>query len=66
MLDGVMSNQFDQLPGQDLSRQVLTVRDGRAYSLTFIPDDTAAGNAYTEMQALYDTVIDSFSFLWQK
>lgn len=66
MLDGIPANQFEQLPGQDLSRQVLMVRDGRVYTLTFIPDDTAAGNAYTEMQALYDTVMDSFSFLWQK
>lgn len=66
MLDGIPANQFEHVPGQDLSRQVLTVRDGRAYTLTFIPDDTAAGSAYTEMQTLYDTVMDSFSFLWQK
>jgi hypothetical protein len=63
MLDGVPANQFDQVPGQDLSRVLVLVHDGRLYTLTFIPDDEAAGEAYTEMQALYDTVVDSFSFL---
>ncbi|MBE2201078.1 MAG: hypothetical protein IAE79_20865 [Anaerolinea sp.] len=64
MLDGVPANQFDQVPGQDLSRQVVMVHDGRLVTLTFIPDDPDAA-AYAEMQILYDTVLDSFSFLWQ-
>ncbi len=63
--DGVWSNQFDQVPGQDLSRQVLMVKDGRLYTLSFIPDDPTAGDVYAEMQTLYDTVMDSFSFLRQ-
>lgn len=65
MLDGVPANQFDQVPGQDLSRQVVLVHNGRLYTLTFIPDDPALGAAYAEMQTLYETVMDSFSFLWQ-
>lgn len=65
MLDGLPANQFDQVPGQDLSRQVVMVHNGRLYTLTFIPDEPAAGDAYTEMEILYDTVLDSFSFLWQ-
>lgn len=65
MLDGIPSNQFDQVPGQDLSRQVVMVHNGRVYTLTFIPDDPDAGDAYANMQALYDMVMDSFSFLWQ-
>lgn len=65
MLDGVPSNQFDQVPGQDLSRQVVLVKDGRLITLTFIPDEPAAGDAYAEMQTLYETVMDSFSLLWQ-
>ncbi|HRQ40592.1 MAG TPA: hypothetical protein PLD25_21975 [Chloroflexota bacterium] len=64
MLDGVPTNQFDQVPGQDLSRQVVMVHDGRLVTLTFIPDDPDAA-AYADMQILYDTVLDSFSFLWQ-
>jgi len=64
MLDGVPANQFDQVPGQDLSRQVVLVHDGRVFTLTFIPDDPSA-DAYAEMQTLYDLVLDSFSFLRQ-
>lgn len=37
MLDGVPANQFDQVPGQDLSRQVVLVHNGRLYTLTFTP-----------------------------
>jgi hypothetical protein len=62
MLDGIAANQFDQVPGQDLSRQVMMVNGGRLYTLTFTPDDPQA-NAYADMQILYDTVMDSFSFL---
>jgi hypothetical protein len=65
MLDGVPANQFDQVPGQDLSRQVVLVHNGRLYTLTFTPDDPGAGDAYAEMQTLYDLVMDSFSFLRQ-
>ncbi len=65
MLDGVFANQFDQVPGQDLSRQVLLVHDGRLYTLTFVPDEAAVGDAYAEMQILYDMVMESFSFLRQ-
>lgn len=66
MLDGVAANQFDQVPGQDLSRQVLLVHNGRLYTLTFKPDDPAASEAYNEMQTLYEMLMDSFSFLWQQ
>jgi hypothetical protein len=62
MLDGIAANQFDQVPGQDLSRQVMMVNGGRLYTLTFTLDDPQA-NAYADMQILYDTVMDSFSFL---
>lgn len=65
MLDGVPANQFDQVPGQDFSRQVLLVHNGRVYTLTFIPDDPTLGDAFAEMQTLYDIVMDSFSFLRQ-
>lgn len=65
MLDGIAANQFDQVPGQDFSRQVVLVYNGRLYTLTFIPDDETAGDAYAEMQSLYDLVMDSFSFTGQ-
>jgi len=64
MLNGVPANQLDQVLGQDLSRQVVLVRNGRFYTLTFTPDDPSA-DAYADMQTLYETATDSFSFLWQ-
>jgi len=63
MLDGVPANQFDQLPGQDLNRQVVLVHNGRFYTLTFVPDDPEMGNVYPEMETLYEIVMYSFSFL---
>lgn len=63
MLDGVPANQFDKVPGQDLSRVLVMVHNDRLFTLNFIPDDPDAGDAYDEMQALYDVVIESFSFL---
>jgi len=63
MLDGVPANQFDQVPGQDFSRQLLLVRNDLLYTLTFIPDDPEMSDAYAEMQTLYEIVLDSFSFL---
>ncbi|MCA9948520.1 MAG: hypothetical protein KDE48_02655 [Anaerolineales bacterium] len=65
MLDGEPANQFDQVPGQDLSKEVLMLHNGRLYMFTFTPDDPAAGVAYEEMQTLYAMVMDSFSLFWQ-
>ncbi len=64
MLDGVVANQFDQVPGQELSRHIVAVHNDDLYTLIFIPDDTTT-NAYNEMEILYDMVLDSFSFLRQ-
>jgi hypothetical protein len=63
MLDGAPANQFDQLPGQDLNRQVVLVHNDRFYTLTFVPDDPSMGDVYAEMETLYEMVMDSFSFL---
>lgn len=63
MLDGVQANQFDQVPGQDLSRQLVMVHNGQAFILTFTPDDPEAGDVFAEMESLYEMVVESFSFL---
>jgi len=65
LLDGEPANEFRQVPGQELSRQVVTLHNGRVYTLTFLPDGPVADKAYAEMQNLYEMVMDSFSFLWQ-
>lgn len=66
MVDGVPANQFEQLPGQDLNRQVVLVHNNHLYTLTFVPDDPEMGDVYTAMQTLYEIVMDSFSFLRQE
>lgn len=65
LLDGEPANEFRQVPGQELSRQVVTLHNGRIYTLTFLPDGPEADKAYAEMGRLYEMVMDSFSFLWQ-
>ena len=57
--------RLDGVPGQDLSRQVIAVHDGRAYTLVFVPADESQGEIYREMEALYDLVVRSFRFLPQ-
>lgn len=64
-LDGEVAYAYEQVPGQELARQVLTLHDGRLYTLTFVPDDPAAGETYVALEELYDMVMDSFSFLWE-
>jgi hypothetical protein len=55
--------RLDGMPRQDLSRQLIGVVGGRAYRLIFTPDDPAQGDAYGQMEALYDLVVKSFLFL---
>jgi hypothetical protein len=55
--------RLDGVPGQDLSRQVIVVHDGRAYKLVFVPADEAQGEVYREMEALYELALRSFRFL---
>ncbi len=55
--------RLDGVPGQDLSRQVIAVHDGRAYKLVFVPADESQGEVFREMEALYDLVVRSFRFL---
>ncbi len=62
-LGGEPAIVLDKLPGQDLNRQVLVVRDDRLYRLVFSPADPGQGDAYTEMEALYRMVRESFRFL---
>jgi hypothetical protein len=55
--------RLDGVPGQDLSRQVIAVHDGRGYRLTFVPDDASQGEVYRAMEALYALVMGSFRFV---
>lgn len=51
------------MPGQELNRRLIAVKDGRAYRLTFMPDDRGLVDADGQMEALYDLVVKSFRFL---
>jgi hypothetical protein len=42
---------------------VFIVYEGLLYHLTFVPDDPQGGEAYQQMETLYDAVINSLRFL---
>jgi hypothetical protein len=54
--------RLDGVPGQDMQRVVLIVRDGRLYQLTFSPEGASSTNVQSVLEKLYETVIDSFEF----
>lgn len=58
---GVEAAVLDNLPGQEVNRQVWFVRDGRAFQMVFTPADEGLGESYTQMEALYELVTDSFA-----
>jgi hypothetical protein len=58
-----VAEQLDNVPGQDVSRVVLVVHNGRLYKLTFISGNKPVGENDEEMEALYDLVVKSFRFL---
>lgn len=62
-VDNEPAARLENMPGQDISRQVIVVHDGRAYHLTFTPADPSQEDVYRQMEALYTTVINSFRFL---
>jgi hypothetical protein len=63
LVDGQPAELLGKMPGQDLNRQVLISHNGRLYTLTFAPDDAAAGDVYEQMEALYELALTSFNFL---
>jgi hypothetical protein len=62
-LGGTEAIVLDKVPGQELNRHVFFVHDGLLYHLTFSPADENAGKAFTGMEALYNLVVDSFTFI---
>ncbi len=62
-LGGQDAVRLDNMPGQDIGRQVVAVHGNRLYTLTFVPADPNAGQAYRQMEDLYRAVLASFAFL---
>jgi hypothetical protein len=63
IVDGEQVLVLDNVPGQDMNRQVIFVHDGLLYRLTFMPQGKDYGEIHTRMEQLYATVVSSFSFL---
>ena len=63
VIDGQQAYILGRLPGQDLNRQVFIVYKGILYHLTFMPDAPQAGDAYQQMETLYDAIINSLRFM---
>jgi len=63
MIDGEEAVVLDNVPGQDISRQVVVAHNDRLYVLVFVPASEDYGEVYTQMEDLYAMVIDSFTFL---
>jgi hypothetical protein len=63
LVGGAGGWQVDNVPGQDLTRHVYVVFDGRLYRFIFAPADPERPESYTEMEELYKRVIHSFTFI---
>jgi hypothetical protein len=64
-IGGEQAVVLDNMPGQDINRQVVFVHSGRVYKLTFAPASADYGEIYARMESLYTVVINSFKFLAQ-
>lgn len=62
-LGGVPAIRLDNLPGQDINRQVYAVNEGMLYQLTFIPFEAERPDAEAEAEQLYALVLESFRFM---
>jgi hypothetical protein len=60
---GVEAFVIDKLPGQDMNRRVVFIHNGQLFDLTFLPADETLGEVFSRMETLYQTVLDSFTFM---
>ena len=54
---------LDKVPGQEINRRVIFVKDGLLYDLMFAPADPLVGDAFQGMEDLQSQVLRSFTFL---
>lgn len=59
---GFPAIQLDNMPGQDINRQLFVVANGMGYRLTFMPLDPAQPEATAQMEELYALVVSSLQF----
>lgn len=63
VVDGQQAYILENMPGQDLNRQVFIVYKGFLYHLFFLPDYPQSGEAYEQMETLYAAVMNSLRFM---
>jgi len=61
-IDGQPAYVLDQVPGQDLNRQVFVINKDILYHLTFMPAHPDEGEAYQQMETLYAAVLETLRF----
>jgi hypothetical protein len=61
IVSGEEAVELEGLPGVASSRTILIAQAGRLYRLTFLPWDES-GDEFARLEALYDTVVNSFTF----
>jgi hypothetical protein len=54
---------LDNLPGQEIGRQVVLVHDNQVYTLTFVPAGPAGTDPVRQAEQLYKTVVESLRFI---
>jgi hypothetical protein len=54
---------LDDLPGQDIGRQVVLVHNNQVYTLTFVPAGPVRTSPVQQMEQLYEAVVYSFRFI---
>jgi hypothetical protein len=62
-VNGVEGAVLDDLPGQDLNRRVVFLRDGRLYALFLAPLGDEGSETREEAEELYRQMLDSFRFV---
>ncbi|MDX1687235.1 MAG: hypothetical protein R3248_04555 [Candidatus Promineifilaceae bacterium] len=60
IMNGTEAQVVDGVPGQEISRLVFLVHEGRLYQLSFTHADEQLGDAYDRMEQLFHIVVDSF------
>ncbi len=59
---GLPAIQLDNMPGQDINRQVFVVANNRLYRLTFFPAEAERPDAFAEMETLQALVLSTLQF----
>ncbi len=60
---GETAVQINNMPGQDISRELLFIHDDQLFRLSFVPASVDYGDRFSQMETLYSQVIKSFHFL---